>query len=236
MLKAIDVNKIDPSPFQMRQYRDEGKLKELGANIEREGQIEPVVVRRNGGRRCELIVGHRRLEAVRKYTKMNTILAQIIEVDDLQARRISAAENLQREDPSVIETIEAIVEIVDAELIKDKEYASMGKKPADRVKSLLGQLDSIRRSQSRGSEISFSSKALSHTYMGQVKKILKNLSKPLEWQSFYNNDLPILMDICKEVREEAIRRGLNRSQIRALQKLKEASSEEYQKQLTTNFH
>jgi hypothetical protein len=31
------------------------------------------------------------------------------------------------------------------------------------------------------------------------------------------------------VREEAIRRGLNRSQIRALQKLKEASSEEYQR-------
>ena len=34
---------------------------------------------------------------------MNTIQAQIIEVDDLQARRISAAENLQREDLSAIE-------------------------------------------------------------------------------------------------------------------------------------
>ena len=85
MLKAIDVNKIDPSPFQIRQYRDEVKLKELGASIEREGQIEPIVVRRNGGVNYELIVGHRRVEAVRKYTKMNTILAQIIEVDDLQA-------------------------------------------------------------------------------------------------------------------------------------------------------
>ena len=105
MLKAIDVNKIDPSPFQIRQYRDEGKLKELGASIEREGQIEPIVVRLNGGSRYELIVGHRRVEAVREYTKMNTILALIIEVDDLQARRISAAENLQREDLSAIETI-----------------------------------------------------------------------------------------------------------------------------------
>jgi len=42
---------------------------------------------------------------------------------DLEARRMSAAENLQRQDLSEIETIEAIVEIVDAELIKDKEYA-----------------------------------------------------------------------------------------------------------------
>jgi ParB-like chromosome segregation protein Spo0J len=35
----------------------------------------------------------------------------------LQARRISAAENLQREDFSAIESIEAIVEIIDAQLI-----------------------------------------------------------------------------------------------------------------------
>jgi hypothetical protein len=41
------------------------------------------------------------------------------------------AENLQREDLSAIETVETIVEIVDAELIKDKEYASMGENPAD---------------------------------------------------------------------------------------------------------
>jgi ParB-like chromosome segregation protein Spo0J len=35
-------------------------------------------------------------------------------VDDLQALRISVAENLQREDLSAIEKVEAIVEIVDA--------------------------------------------------------------------------------------------------------------------------
>jgi ParB-like chromosome segregation protein Spo0J len=54
-------------------------------------------------------------------------------VDDLQARRISAAENLQREDLSAIEEVEAIVEIVAAELIEDKEYALLGSKPAIRV-------------------------------------------------------------------------------------------------------
>ena len=36
-------------------------------------------------------------------------------------------ENLQPEDLSAIETIEAIVEIVDAELSEDKQYASRGK-------------------------------------------------------------------------------------------------------------
>jgi hypothetical protein len=62
---------------------------------------------------------------------------------------ISGVENLQREDLSVIEAIEAVVEILDVELIEDKAYASMGKSPADRVKSLLGRLDSVRRTQER---------------------------------------------------------------------------------------
>ena len=46
-----------------------------------------------------------------------------------------------------IETIETIVEIVDAELMEDIQYLSMGKTPADRVKTLLGKLDSVRRSK-----------------------------------------------------------------------------------------
>jgi len=37
--------------------------------------------------------------------------------------------------------------------------------------------------------------------MRRVDQIFKNLFKPMEWLSFYNNDLPILMDIYKEVRE-----------------------------------
>lgn len=67
---------------------------------------------------------------------------------------MSAVENLQRDDLSVIEKIETIVEIVDAELIEDKEYLFMGDNPADRVKTLLGKLDSVRGSQERGSKVS----------------------------------------------------------------------------------
>ena len=71
------------------------------------------------GNRYEIIAGYSRVQAVRDYTDWKTIPAQIIKVDDLQARRISAAENLQREDLSAIEEVEAILEIVDAELIED---------------------------------------------------------------------------------------------------------------------
>jgi len=122
MQKNIDLKLIDPSPFQVRKYSDEDKAKELAASIKREGLIEPIVVRRLKGGRYEIIAGHRRVQAVRDYTDWKTIPAQIIKVDDLQARRISAAEKLQREDLSAIEEVEAIVEIVDAELIEDSNY------------------------------------------------------------------------------------------------------------------
>ncbi|GAG25303.1 unnamed protein product, partial [marine sediment metagenome] len=156
---VIDVRKIDPSPYQHRRDFDEDKLRELAASIQSEGLIEPIIVRPKSDR-YELIAGERRFRAVRDFTEMETIQAQIVIAGDLQARRISAAENMQREDLSAIETIEAIVEIVDAELIEDKEYASMGKNPADRVKTLLGKLDAVRTSKARNSEISREAKLL----------------------------------------------------------------------------
>ena len=116
---VIDLQKIDPSPYQHRRHFDEDKLRELAASIQSEGLIEPIIVRPKRDR-YELIAGERRFRAVRDFTEMETIQAQIVIAGDLQARRISAAENLQREDLSAIEAIEAIVEIVDAELIEDK--------------------------------------------------------------------------------------------------------------------
>ena len=165
--------------------------------------IEPIVVRPKNDR-YELIAGERRFRAVRDYTGMKTIQAQIVKASELQARRISAAENLQREDLSAIETIEAVVEIVDAELIGDQEYASMGKNPADRVKTLLGKLDSVRRSKELGYEVATQARLTSHKFVGSVEKIFKNLPKPLQWRSFFNHDLPLLIDFCEEVQEISI--------------------------------
>ena len=229
--QPLQLQEIDPSPYQCRTHFDEDKLKELAASIQQDGLIEPIVVR-PVRKRYELIAGERRLRAIRDYTEWETIPAQIITVDDLQARRISAAENMQREDLPVIEAIEAIVEIIDADLIQDKKYATMGKTPVDRVKTLLNKLDSARRSKDRGYEISDQTAMTSHKFMGRVEQMFESLPKPLEWRSFYNNDLPLLIDFCEEVRSASIEHHLNKSQTRALAKLKEASEKEFQKFMT----
>ncbi len=92
---VIDLQKIDPPPYQHRRHFDEDKLKELAASIQSEGLIEPIIVRPID-KRYQLIAGERRFRAVRDFTEMETIQAQIVIAGDHQARRISAAENLQR--------------------------------------------------------------------------------------------------------------------------------------------
>jgi len=65
---VIDVKKIDPSPYQHRRHFDEDKLRELAASIQREGLIEPIIVRPKSDR-YEMIAGERRLRAVRDFTE-----------------------------------------------------------------------------------------------------------------------------------------------------------------------
>ena len=225
---VIDVDKIKPSPYQVRRFFDEDKKKGLAQSIQRDGLIQPIVVRRKNGH-SELIAGERRVQAIRDYTGIKSLAARVVEASDIQARRIAAAENFQREDLTAIESVEAIVELIDAELIEDKQYASMGKSPTDRVKTLLGKLDSLRASKKRGSRVSSPSKQLFHSSVEQLEEIFKSLPKPLEWRSFYNHHLPILLDINEEVRKVSNQNRLTRAQIRALKKLKDVSPEEFQR-------
>ncbi|MGD9158549.1 MAG: ParB/RepB/Spo0J family partition protein [Desulfobacteraceae bacterium] len=227
-MELIDIEKIDLSPFQHRRHMSDDKLRELALSITCDGLIEPVILRRCNGR-FQLICGERRLRAVKEYTDMRSILSRVIEANDLEARRMCAAENLQRENLSVIETIETIVDLVDSELCGDKVYDSMGESAILRLKNLLAKLDSIRSSRDRGSKVSDESNLLFHKFMEQVENIFKKLPKSLKWRSFYENDLQILMDTSEEVLMAAIDHNLNRSQVKALEGLKRASHDEFKR-------
>jgi hypothetical protein len=118
--------------------------------------------------------------------------------------------------------------MVDMELIDDEEYAAMGEQPAERLRTLLGKLDSVRSSHGRGSKVSFASNMLFGKFAEQIEKIFENLPKPLNLQTFYRHDLKILMDTSQEVREVADRQRLNKSQIQALEKARATSEESFQ--------
>jgi hypothetical protein len=101
------------------------------------------------------------------------------------------------------------VEIVDAELLEDKAYAAMANAPADWVKTLLGKLDSMRRSKERGFNVTYETRHTSNKFIGRVENIFVNLPKSLEWRPFYTHDLTLLVDICKEVQEVSIQHQLS---------------------------
>ena len=118
--------------------------------------------------------------------------------------------------------------MVDAELIEGAEYGSMDKHPVDRVEALLAKLHTTVISENRGSQVSQKSELLLNKFIQQVEEVFQNLPKPLEWRSFYNNDLNLIVDICIEVQEASIQHGLNKSQTRALAKLNAVSESEFQ--------
>jgi len=223
----ISLDSIKPSPFQCRKYFNEEALQELAKSISRDGLIEPVVVRQN----CdgyELIAGERRCRASR-LAGLPTILGRVIEADDLQARRMAAAENLQRQDLSEIEAIEGIVELVDSELCSDEEYANLATSPLARVKFLLGKLDAVRVSRDRGSTLEPENEALFHKFVEQVESVFTGLPKPKEWRSFYVHDLPLITKLDEDVKAVATKNKLNKAQTMALQELKKKAPEQFNK-------
>jgi len=68
----------------------------------------------------------------------------------------------------------------------------------------LGKLDSVRRSEEVGYEVSTQAKSTPNKFIGSVKEIFKNLPNLVEWLSFYSNDLPLPMDFYEEVREASM--------------------------------
>jgi len=103
---------------------------------------------------------------------------------------------------------EGLIEPIVVRPKRDHYELIAGERPADRVKTMLGKLDSARRSKELGYKVAIQASLTSHKFVGSVEKILKNLPKPLEWRSFLNNDLPLLVDICREVQEASTQNRL----------------------------
>ena len=208
----IKLADITPSPFQHRK-KFHG-IDELAESLKREGLIHPIVVREVADK-FELVVGERRLRATKTFAK--TITAIVKEYTDLEARRVVAAENMQRDNPSAIEEVEAIIGMVDAELYDNEEYVGFGETDVLRVKFLLTKLDSDYKNNTD---------KFRHKFMSKIESIFSQLPRKKEWRSFYVNDLPTL-GIDEEVIDIAIDNKLNKSQTKALGKLKKEAPKKF---------
>lgn len=99
----IEIDLIDPNPYQTRKSIAEDAILELAASIKANGVVQPIVVRPIGtSERYQLIAGQRRLLASKR-AGMPRIPAIVKKVSDQQAIEMTIVENLQREDLNPIE-------------------------------------------------------------------------------------------------------------------------------------
>jgi len=98
----IEVARIAPNPQQPRREFDEEELARLAASIRQHGVLQPVVVRRAGDDRYELVVGERRWRAARM-AGIERLPAVVTDVADRALLEVALVENVQRADLNPIE-------------------------------------------------------------------------------------------------------------------------------------
>ncbi len=131
----IQVNLIEPSPYQARREIAPEQLAELAESIRSEGLLQPVVVRRHGDM-FQLIAGERRWRAFQQL-KIKAIPARIVEASDASAASIGLIENLQREGLNPIEEAQGFASLLrDFDLTQETAAERVGKSRASVANAL----------------------------------------------------------------------------------------------------
>ncbi|HXX19705.1 MAG TPA: ParB/RepB/Spo0J family partition protein [Candidatus Acidoferrum sp.] len=120
-LVQIDIDLIDPSPFQPRTRFREDALDELSRSIRASGIVQPLVVRPIGNR-YQLIAGERRWRAAQR-AALSRVPAVVRDVRDDMALEMTLVENLQREDLNPIEQARAFQRLTDEFHLTQEEVA-----------------------------------------------------------------------------------------------------------------
>src|SRR6516165_5053514 len=107
----LDIDLIEPSPYQPRTRFREEALNELTRSIQASGIIQPLVVRPIGNR-YQLIAGERRWRAAQR-AGLEKVSAIIRQVPDELALEMTLVENIQREDLNAIEAARAFERLMD---------------------------------------------------------------------------------------------------------------------------
>jgi ParB family chromosome partitioning protein len=120
--QLVDIDLIEPSPYQPRtHFREEG-LAELAQSIQVSGIIQPLVLRRVGSR-FQLLAGERRWRAAQR-AGLSRVPAVVRDVTDEAALEITLVENIQREDLNPIEEARAFERLMNEFHLTQEEVAA----------------------------------------------------------------------------------------------------------------
>lgn len=162
-ISEIEIEKIEPNPYQPRTEFNLEAIEELSQSIKLLGLIQPITVRPVGNDKYQIISGERRYRAS-KLAGKKSIPAYIRETDDNGMLEMAIVENIQREDLDAIEVALSFQRLIDeCNLTQEAMAERVGKKRT----TVTNYLRLLRLP----AEIQFAIKARKIT-MGHAKSLL----------------------------------------------------------------
>jgi ParB family chromosome partitioning protein len=111
-LKEIDIDLIEPNNLQPRTRFDDAQLEELSQSIKANGIVQPLLVRKVGGMRYQIVAGERRWRAAQR-AGLQRIPAVVREVPDEKMLELALIENIQRQELNAIEEAYAYKRLIE---------------------------------------------------------------------------------------------------------------------------
>ncbi len=133
----LAIHEIEPNREQPRKSFNEKALQELAKSIEKNGIIQPLLVRPMADGSYQLVAGERRWRAAHM-AGLTEVPVTIREMSDEEASVFALIENLQREDLSPVEEAEGLKSLIET-------YGFTQEEAADRVgKSRVAVTNTLR--------------------------------------------------------------------------------------------
>jgi ParB family chromosome partitioning protein len=107
----LDLDLIEPNSEQPRTRFTETNLDELAQSIRSNGIVQPIVVRKRGGR-YQIVAGERRWRAAQR-AGLHKIPAVVREVSDDKLLELALIENIQRQELNAIEEARAYKKLIE---------------------------------------------------------------------------------------------------------------------------
>jgi ParB family chromosome partitioning protein len=110
-VQYVDINAIDPNPYQPRAEFDADEIAGLAESIKNQGLLQPVVLRKSGGR-YEIVSGERRFRAFRHLRRDSVPCIVKAKVTDNEMLELALVENIQREQLNEMEKAAAYQNLI----------------------------------------------------------------------------------------------------------------------------
>jgi ParB family transcriptional regulator, chromosome partitioning protein len=137
--EKIQLDKIDPNPWQPRREFGEAELEDLIRSIQLHGVLQPIILRRLGDR-FQLIAGERRWRASQELGT-GSISAVVVTATDREMLEWSIVENAQRADLNPIETAMAFRRLMTEFSLTQEDVAERVGQSRSHVANTLRLLD-----------------------------------------------------------------------------------------------